>query len=63
MLNPFRAAQEEGIAVSMLVSLLLEYSDFCLVCTGFVDGKFLDLSETLGTSFPSAQPAHPCTGE
>lgn len=63
MLIPSRATEEEGIAVGMFVSLLLEYGEFSLVCVGFVDGQLLDLSETLGTSFASAEPAHPCAGE
>jgi len=63
MLIPSSATEEEGIAVGMFVSLLLEYGKFSRVCAGFVGGEFFDLDVTLGTSFASAEPAHPCTGE
>jgi len=63
MLIPSSATEEEGIAVGMFVSLLLEYSEFSGVCAWLVGSEFLDLDVTLGTSFASAEPAHPCTGE
>lgn len=63
MFVPPRTAQEERIAMRMLLPPRLKCRDFGLIRIGFVGCELPHLCEALCTSFSSAQPAHPRTGE